>query len=455
MQRSEELYLTTEWDEEASEAPQQPSQTQYTGHEILQAQAALLDNVVVARQSDQEAFRLVKGHIKLLEQWHEQHTGWRIQRGSNFFRLERHLHLALPVFLDEKLKEARDFACLTWILWFAEKRHLAGSGRHQQFLLSELTEEIQQQTRQSKQRELDIRNVQDRYSMRRALEYLVNQGCLQVLEGEIKKWAETIEAEQHEVLYEFTPLAHSLIEALNARRVAALYSTLQQAGGAASPLSAFASEIPPLTRAWRCLLLGPALLRYDDDAAFATLSAQAEQVSEELGAAFGWSLELNRDYACIVRGGGISIGAGPTISFQGAFDQMLLLLCGQFREQVQQGLWLPDAYGCVQTTRWDLLPLFNTLRQSYGSYWGATVRDASAESLLDEIYRRMRQVGLIRGPDADGTILILPTAARYSVSYAELQEIPATRTNRRTRSRKQQPPPESAATLFDLTPEDE
>jgi metallophosphoesterase superfamily enzyme len=29
----------------------------------------------------------------------------------------------------------------------------------------------------------------------------------------------------------------------------------------------------------------------------------------------------------------------------------------------------------------------------------------------------MRQVGLLRGPDSKGNILILPTAARYSVSY--------------------------------------
>jgi hypothetical protein len=149
MKSAEKLLLETEWDEEAS---QQSAMVQHTGQEVLQAHAALLDNVIVARHTDEEAFRLVKGHIRLLEQWHEQHTGWRIQRGSNFFRLERHLHQALPVFLDEKLKEARDFACLAWILWFAEKRYLAGSGRHQQFLLSELTEEIQRQTQEMNQR---------------------------------------------------------------------------------------------------------------------------------------------------------------------------------------------------------------------------------------------------------------------------------------------------------------
>ncbi len=29
----------------------------------------------------------------------------------------------------------------------------------------------------------------------------------------------------------------------------------------------------------------------------------------------------------------------------------------------------------------------------------------------------MRQVGLIRGPDEAGNVLVLPTAARYAVSY--------------------------------------
>src|SRR6266581_1409881 len=156
------------WDDEVLEAP---SLIRHTTRDILLAHAALLDNVVVAQHIDQEAYRLVKAHIQVLEQWHEQHTGWRVQRGSTFFRLERHLHMVLPVFVDDKLKEARDFACVAWILWFAEKRYLAGSGKHQQFLLSQLTEEMQLQTQAISEAGLDIRNVQDRYSMRRSLEY--------------------------------------------------------------------------------------------------------------------------------------------------------------------------------------------------------------------------------------------------------------------------------------------
>jgi hypothetical protein len=447
-----------ESDEEEALSPvlaERNAPLQHSARDLLAAHAALLDNVAVALQSDGDLYRLVKRHLPALERWHEQHTGWRIQSGAAFFRLERHLHMAMPVFFDERLKEARDFACLTWILWFAERRHLAGGGRYQQFLLSELTDGIQRQTQDMDQAGLDIRNVQDRYSMRRALEYLHTLGGLQVLEGEIKKWSEGGDVEKNEVLYEFTPLAHSLIEALNLRRVEALHLSVREQSGSfpVRPHTSLVNEIPPLVRAWRTLLLGPVLLRYDDAEAFAALSQQAERINDELGVSFGWFLELNRDYACIVRGGGVSMGAGSTIAFNGAFDQMLLLLCTKFREQVEQGgIWTPDTYGCVHVTAWDIASLFNDLRQRYGSYWGTTVQEAKAGTLLEEIYRRMRSTGLLRGPDGEGNIVLLPTVARYSVTYTVPQEA-GERARPRTRSRKQRSANESDGsaepTLFD------
>jgi uncharacterized protein (TIGR02678 family) len=391
----------------------------HTPRQVLQAHTILLDNPIVSLQSDAEAYRLVRTHFPMLAKWHEQHTGWRIQRGPSFFRLERHLHMPITPFLDDRLKRPRDFVCLTWILWFAEQRFLAGGGRNQQFLLSQLAEELQRQSQQGAGTPLDFRNLQDRYSMRRALEYLTQLGGLQTLEGEVRKWAE--DAPDQEVLYEFTPISHSLIEALSERRVAAMAKRAaiqsQRLPTSDLGLPALAQDLPPLVRAWRTLLLGPALLRCDDAAAFAALVVHAEQVSEELAQSFGWLLELNSDYACIVRGGTLSAGAGPTLALNSALDQIILLLCTAFRQQVEQGLWSPDASGCLHVSSFDINTLFSDLRLRYGSYWGATVKESKATDLLNDIYARMRLLGLLSGPDMEGHMLILPTAARYSVSY--------------------------------------
>jgi hypothetical protein len=440
--------LWEEGDDESHVSASIPLSSYATGISA-RAHAALLDNVVVSLQENVELFRLVRTHIASLEQWHERHTGWRIQRGTTYFRLERHLHTVAPVFLDEKLRKTRDFVCLTWLLWFAEKRFLSGGGRNQQFLLSQLADELQKQSKTAEGVALDFRNQQDRYSMWRALEHLVNLGGVRILEGEVKKWLEETEATENEALYEFTPVTHSLVEALNDRRVAAITDALTENSRLATPSTqpTLAREIPPLTRAWRILLLGPALFRYDDPEAFRALVVHAEQVSAELSETLSWLLELNNDYACIVRGGSLSMGAGPGLTLHGAYDQMVLLLCGVFRQQVEDHIWEPDSYGCLHVTAWDINPLFSDLRQRFGNYWGTTVQNLEARDMLTEIYQRMRQLGLLRGPDTEGTILIMPTAARYSVSYQ--QEPPDGESKPRARSKKKKPATVAPQLSFD------
>jgi uncharacterized protein (TIGR02678 family) len=398
-------------------------------HNLLQAQMALLDEEIVTLREHADAYRLIRIYFAELEAWHRQHTGWRIQRGRNYFRLERQLHAITPVYTDDKLKRTRDFACFAWLLWFAEKRYLSGGGRNQQFLLTQMVDDLQEQTQiagggENGEKQLDFRNQYDRFSMSRALDYLARLGGITTLEGETKKWADEGNALDNEVLYEFTDVTHSLVEALNQGRVEAITAHLAQAQHIFQParVTAVSDPIPALTRAWRALLLGPILLRYDDPEAFSQLEKQAEQVNDELAETFGWLLELNDDYACIVRGGSLSMGSGPEIVLTSGYNQIILLLCSAFREQVEAERWQPDSYGCLHVNHLDVAQLFTELRQRYGSHWGTTIQAQKANDLFNDLYQRMRQLGLVRGPDEQGEILILPTAARYRVSYDAVQD---------------------------------
>jgi uncharacterized protein (TIGR02678 family) len=389
---------------------------------VIRAHTVLLDHEVVASAVDIEAFRQVRMHFVELERWHETHTGWRIQRSTNFYRLERHPYGVAAVASDEKLKRPRDFACLAWVLWFAEKRYLAGGGRNQQFLLSQLSEEIQEQSRlMDAMRRLDFRSQSDRFSIWRTLDYLTRLGAVQSIEGDARRWVDDAEQQDNEVLYEFTAIAHSLVEALHETEVAAVAERLRDPAARLQPgrMSGFADLIPLLNRAWCALLLGPIFLRYDDPEAFAVLVQRAETVSEDLAESFGWQLELNNDYACIVRGGNLSASSGPGLSLSSAQDQMILLLCSAIRQRVEAGEWLPDGYGCLRQARGDIEQLFSELRQRFGMHWGATAQQSKATDLLEEMYQKMRLLGLLRGPDADGDLLILPTVARYAVEYME------------------------------------
>jgi uncharacterized protein (TIGR02678 family) len=406
-------------------------QRTYTA-EITKAHIALMEKgVILSKQID--LFRLVNRHYYTLQNWHDQNTGWRIQRGATVIRLVRQLSATTPGYMYDRLKEPKDFACLTWILSFAENRQLTGRGNEQQFLLSQLAEQIQEQSRSEVDGEtaFDFRRPTDRYSIQRALQYLEDMGGVQLVDGQTKEWVE--QSADADVLYEFTDVIRSLVSAFNPQLLAMVATHLNNEGKTLQPTllqnigemgEGYVRDlfpvmaIKPLVRAWRTLLLGPALLRYDDPEAFAELLAHADDIANELLETFGWLLDVKRDYACIVRASGMSSGPVTSLTPFGTSDQMAVLMCTAIREQVTTGVWsMPDRYGCVHVTSEDMNALFYTLRERYGENWGNEARGKGSRSLLNDVYKKMRQVGLLRGPDGAGNILILPTAARYSASY--------------------------------------
>src|SRR5207247_9369423 len=115
--------------------------------------------------------RRVNSHYDTLQSWNDQNTGWRIQRSATVIRLVRQLSAITPGYLYDRLREPRDFACLTWILWYAENRQLSGRGNEQQFLLSQLADQIQEQSTSGLDEDaaFDFRRPSDRYSIQRAL----------------------------------------------------------------------------------------------------------------------------------------------------------------------------------------------------------------------------------------------------------------------------------------------
>jgi uncharacterized protein (TIGR02678 family) len=326
------------------------------------------------------------------------------------------------------LKEPKDFACLTWILWYAENRQLGGRGNDQQFLLSQLAEQIQEQSMQTLQGSesenvLDFRRQTDRYSIQRALHYLQDLGGLQLVDGQTKEWVE--QKDNADVLYEFTDVARSLVAALNPQLVADISEQLRKPAAVLHPTRISSVSAIPLTRAWRSLLLGPALFKFDDPEAFQALLLHTDRVANDLLETFGWLLDIRRNYACIVRESGSSMGPVSFLTPYGTNDQIALLMCTMIREHIVSGsLPSPDTYGCVRITNEDMSELFYAVRERYGENWGNEARNKGSQSLLNDVQRKMRQIGMIRGPDETGTILILPLAARYSATYnqAELQQ---------------------------------
>ncbi|HZT98195.1 MAG TPA: TIGR02678 family protein [Ktedonobacteraceae bacterium] len=428
--------------------------------DLTKAHVALMEREVILPKQ-LELFRLVNRHYRTLQTWHDQYTGWRILRSPTVIRLIRQPGAMTPGYLYDRLKEPNDFACLVWILWYAENRQLTGHGNDQQFLLSQLAEQVQEQSAAGteSERRFDFRKQADRYSIQRALQYLEDLGGLQLVDGQTREWVEQIA--DADVLYEFTDVIHSLVAALDPQIVEAVSARLQDTTTVLQPtllsgrdgmdgivlgsttsggMAPTRNATTPLVRAWRPLLLGPALFRFDDPSAFAELLEHADAVANELLDTFGWLLDIHKDYACIVRPSGTSTGPVTSLTPYGTNDQIALLVCGAMRSQVESGVWpKPDMYGCLHVTTEDMTELFYAVRERYGESWGTEARNKSSRSLLNDVYRKMRQAGLLRGPDEAGNILILPTAARYAATYDKAgQETKKSQRNRKDGPRLQQ-----------------
>jgi uncharacterized protein (TIGR02678 family) len=401
--------------------------------DLTKAHLALMEKeMILPRQGD--LFRLVQHYYHRLQSWHDQHTGWRIQRSSTVIRLVRSPGTITSGYLYERLKEPKDFACLVWTLWYAENRQLSGRSNDQQFLLSQLAEQIQEQSGQSAGDEhtLDFRRQADRYSIQRALQYLEDLGGLQLVDGQTRQWVE--QTDNADALYEFTDVIRSLVVALNPQMVSHAATRLNDSAATLQPgLLPHMAGTPTLLRAWRALLLGPALFRFDDRSAFDELLAHAEAVASELLETFGWLLDIQRNYACIVRASGTSTGPVNALTPYGTSDQIAMLMCTAIRSQVEAGTWPPpDEYGCLSVMTEDMSDLFFSVRERYGENWGAEARNKSARTLLNDVYKKMRQVGLLRGPDEAGHVLILPTAARYAATYEKSGQETTPATHART-----------------------
>jgi hypothetical protein len=215
--------------------------------------------------------------------------------------------------------------------------------------------------------------MSNRKSMARALKYLQELQCLKELDGQIDAWVE----QDSPVLYQFTSAIHLLIMSLDPEtRDAVIEHQKEAIIFTPAVLSGRKENLSALMRVWRTLLIGPFLLKFDDPEAFVALIEHVEGVRNELDLSFGWSLEVNHDYACIIRDrDSSSLTSGILLNPRNASDQIVLLLCAGLRNQVTAGTLKPDYYGCISTTVPDLLDLFASIRGHFETYWGKGVRD--------------------------------------------------------------------------------
>jgi uncharacterized protein (TIGR02678 family) len=411
------------------------------------AQEALLGSIARLEFDEPEVTRELRRFDEDILTWHREHTRWSLDVEDESVRLLReasslpsrpfHADLAFRNATDSP-REARDYACVVWTLWFSQSPVVTGRGTSRGFLLSELAEQIQHQAAAGRggalrALRLDFSLRRDRSALRRALRLLEVLGVVREEDGSTDAWVERGEpasttAGSSNAVYRFTDLAISLIAPLRFEAARALAERLR-----ADPLSldpaTLADGQPREVRYWRALLSAPVFLRYDDPVAFDALIADRDRVRQELARIGDWELLVTRYFARLVRPSGVREIGHAVLSTQRSLDQAIFLLCSAVRQAVCQGYWPPPdpEHGCVEVSAEDLAGLFERVAAEHAPHWSEELREA--RDRFETVVTGMRQAGLLRGPNLAGRVLILPTAALYRASYqfptAEAMPTPA------------------------------
>ncbi|MGE5506891.1 MAG: TIGR02678 family protein [Chitinophagales bacterium] len=386
----------------------------------------LLDRPVISRSDEPEAYRRIVLHERYLKAWFGERPQWRILTGRGLFRLERMPSLAMPERGLPRLKSQMAYACLCWVLWFAET--MTTSARDW-FVISELAERIAAVA----EGRFRLAERAHREALVQALQFLVDLGGLILRDGDTDRWVAGQETfgETAEVMYEFAESGPRLLANYSQEALETIGAG--EPGSRTAPPSG--EPVPPLNRAWRALLLGPVFWRGDDPEAFTVLAERQEEVHRDLETTLGWQLECGRDYARLwrtttARHAGallLDLYPEPGVAEEERHTRYLyhpiLLLLQRCRQGVEEGRWAVDSEGAVAIPAGELHDLLSGLRSEYRRFWGAELGSLSLGDLVRAVLAEMRRTGLLRGPDRFALCHLLPTAAaiqgRYRLTRAD------------------------------------
>jgi Protein of unknown function (DUF2398) len=327
-------------------------------------------------------------------------AGWSVLAGPSAVRL-----YAPPAFFEagralEDLQNPKAPLMVIWILWFHEFLGLR-LGESRQFSLSELASQIESQSK------LAMTVLEHRRALVQAVNTLETLGVLRLLDANTEVW-EGGETSHAGALLEFTSGAAYLIS--------------QPA----------VSQATSLQRAAQALLGGVCLHKSLDPEAYNALVRDADEengVVARLENTLGWSLEIQPEYALLLRGGtpkGLAKRFSPG---RGVVQAAGLLLLNTIRTEVQDKR-LRNENGRLRLTHNQLYALLDTVRNQYRDKWGQQA-NTSTQKLLREILEDWALWGAARD---DGDFVILEAIlSRFEAFYFDPDKPPIERVAGRRR----------------------
>lgn len=368
---------------------------------------SLLNLNWITKADNPDLFSHIRAHYEELRDWFQEYCGFALLLTRQFAKLEKVPGEAQVWMGWENFHEPRDYALFTYCLWYLE-----GKNEMEQFLLTDLVEEIREYLAGSDVY-LDWTLYAHRLSMARALKQLKGLGVLVAVDGDEFEWARS--GQERDVLYESSHLARYVL-----RRFPGDLTLCRS-------LEAFEDGLYPDTpegqlkkrrhRVYRRLIQEPVVYdwQWSDDERY-YVRTQRSTIIENLAGFPGLEGRRYREGLLFF----YPEGSGDMYLFptgRGISD-ICLLLAGELRRFLagSKGNFYVDEHGRIGLTLSELEGLLIMLREKHKDLWSKQHRQVKSSELAGEVLEHLEEWGL-GGRDGAERAWIFPAMARWNGDY--------------------------------------
>lgn len=372
----------------------------------------LLNRPWVLKQDDPALFQQIKDHYEELREWFYERLGFPLIMTRHFIKVEKIPGTYQPWMGIDEFLTPRDYGLFTYGLWYLE-----GKGEAEQFLLSQMVEEIKEHLL-TIDVTMDWTLYEHRLAMMRALRKLKQLNILIAVDGNEGDWAK--QGAGSNVLYECSSMARYVLRRFPKELMAYPdIDALSEREAAETPEAEVAQR---RQRVYRRLVQEPIVYDWewtDDERQYVLTQRRSiiEHMDEML------NLEGRRYQEGLLFFDPEVTAEGDLFPTFSVISDLVLLMAGEVRRRMgrEKPPYEFDEWGNIHMTVTDLEAVMMALREKYKDYWSKEYRMMSLQELVRRVLAHLQDWHLGRQVNSDD-VLLYPALGRWNGSYALKEE---------------------------------
>ncbi|MDQ8735041.1 TIGR02678 family protein [Paenibacillus sp. LHD-38] len=375
---------------------------------------ALLNRPWITKEEDPDIYYTIKDHYEELRGWFMDKAGFPLIMTRTLAKLDKTPVKASPWMGFAEFREKQDYIFFTYSLWYLE-----GKTEFDQFLLSDIVEEVREQML-SAGLDADWRIYSHRLSMTRALKKLRALGVLHSVDGDETSWAQ--DAEKN-VLYECSPASRYVLrrfprDLTECNRLEELEDPIPYAE------TQDGQSMRRRHRVYRRLLLEPVMTDQAwDEEDLQYVLWQRRAIIDQMEKTFGFVGRRYREGLLFFHPELTSESElFPTMS---AGSDLAMLLAGELRKQLSDTAMTSsklytEENGTIRVTKAEMETMLYRLQQKHKEYWSKEMRESASQELAVLCMEHLAEWGLGQW-ESDSTFLVSPVLARWNAEYGNAE----------------------------------